>query len=185
VADGLTPHADTCVETAEHGRKAEPRLERILAECERRLDAGENPTAAEIESLRALLHEARPADERPSGAVGGRHAWPAEVARDLPLRENGAESPVVGVDIHHLGDLLGSLARLCHKINNPLTSVMGRAQMLQLTLGTTADEKTTKSVRVIEESSRRVAALVQELANLVCKGRKEFVEHYDSRSGSR
>ena len=47
------------------------------------------------------------------------------------------------------------------------------------------DERLAKSVAVIEESGRRVADLVQELANLVCQGKKEFVESYDSKTGSR
>jgi signal transduction histidine kinase len=89
------------------------------------------------------------------------------------------------VDIEQLGELLGSVSRLCHKINNPLTSIMGRAQMLQLKVKQGQDEQLAKSIAVIEESAKRVAALVQELANLVCHARKEFVESYDSNNNSR
>ena len=87
------------------------------------------------------------------------------------------------IDVRALGELFSTLSRLCHKINNPLTSIMGRAQMLQVKVK--QDESLAKSVGVIEESSRRVAGLIQELANLVVQGRKEFAEDYDSNRGSR
>jgi signal transduction histidine kinase len=89
------------------------------------------------------------------------------------------------VDIEQLGELLGAVSRLCHKINNPLTSIMGRAQMLQMKVKQGQDEQLAKSVAVIEESAKRVAALVQELANLICQARKEYVESYDSANSSR
>ena len=91
----------------------------------------------------------------------------------------------VSVNIALLAELFGSLSRLCHKINNPLTSIMGRAQILRLQAPSDRDEKLYRSIKVIEESSGRVAALVQELASLICQGRKEFVEYYDSKTGSR
>ena len=65
-------------------------------------------------------------------------------------------------------------------------SIMGRAQIMQMKLeADTADDKTSRSVQVIEESAKRVAALVQELAGLVCQGSKELVTSYDSSKGSR
>ena len=49
------------------------------------------------------------------------------------------------LDIALLSDLFGSISRLCHKITNPLTSIMGRAQMLQMRVATgSVDEKTAK-----------------------------------------
>jgi len=87
------------------------------------------------------------------------------------------------VDVRALGELFSTLSRLCHKINNPLTSIMGRAQMLQAKVK--EDDGLGKSVGVIEESSKRVAGLIQEMANLVVQGRKEFAEDYDSSRGSR
>lgn len=89
------------------------------------------------------------------------------------------------VDAEMLGELFSSLSRLCHQINNPLTSVMGRAQMLNMKVAQGGDEQLAKSATVIEESARRVADLIQELANLVCQGKKQFVESYDSKAGSR
>lgn len=89
------------------------------------------------------------------------------------------------IDAEKLGALFTALSRLCHQINNPLTSVMGRAQMLQMKVAQGGDEQLAKSTAVIEESAKRVADLVQELANLVCQAKKEFVESYDSKTGSR
>ena len=89
------------------------------------------------------------------------------------------------IDAEKLGELFSSLSRLCHQINNPLTSVMGRAQMLQMKVAQGGDEQLAKSTAVIEESAKRVADLIQELANLVCQAKKEFVESYDSKTGSR
>ena len=81
--------------------------------------------------------------------------------------------------------MFDDLLVLCHKINNPLTSVLGRAQILQLKLGQGGESALeAKPVKVIEESAKRVAALVQELANVLCVGRKVFVDktlpRYDS-----
>ena len=88
-----------------------------------------------------------------------------------------------------LAELFDELLVLCHKINNPLTSILGRAQIMQLQLTGDPQSPFNKPVRVVEESARRVAALVQELANLLCVSRKVFVDpttqDYDSSSSSR
>lgn len=62
------------------------------------------------------------------------------------------------------------LSKLTHQINNPLTSMIGRAQLL--TMMKSDDERTTKAMKVIEESSRRVADYVRELALLVKDARE-------------
>jgi signal transduction histidine kinase len=94
-------------------------------------------------------------------------------------------SRTVAIDPEALATLFGELSKQCHKINNPLTSIMGRAQMMEMKLKRGSDEQLVKSVTVIQESAKRVAGLIQELANLVCQARKEYVETYDSNSGSR
>lgn len=71
-----------------------------------------------------------------------------------------------------LADIMKTLSVLTHKINNPLTSLMGRAQMLRLTPGST-EPRVLKAAAVIEESSRRVAEYIRELALLVKDGRAE------------
>lgn len=57
------------------------------------------------------------------------------------------------------------VAELAHRINNPLTSLIGRAQLLQM--NPAADEKTRRAAEVIQESATRVADYVKELATVV------------------
>lgn len=76
--------------------------------------------------------------------------------------------------IEKLSEVLRTLSVLSHKINNPLTSLLGRAQMLKLAAGT--DPKVLKAAAVIEESAVRIAELIRELANVVKEGRQEAVE---------
>jgi signal transduction histidine kinase len=78
-----------------------------------------------------------------------------------------------GQDVDTMVELLATLSTLCHKINNPLTSLMGRAQILQMKKD--IDPQVSKAVLVIDESARRVAALVQELGQAVCRGKEELL----------
>jgi len=170
-------------EMIEQSQDLDQVLGRALTECERLIEAKTPAAKHRLRQLHGLLQLVREAstlqsqgavldelDQKLESAVGPAH---------------GTQRATVNVDIELLGELFTSVARLCHKINNPLTSIMGRAQMLQMKVKQgDGDEKLGKSVEVIEGSSKRVAALVQELANLVCQGRKEFVEHYDSSKGS-
>jgi len=71
-------------------------------------------------------------------------------------------------------ELLGKMSVLHHKINNPLTSLLGRAQMLPLKLRQGDTEQVTRAVEVIEDSSRRVAALIQELSVAVSEARERL-----------
>jgi signal transduction histidine kinase len=74
-----------------------------------------------------------------------------------------------------LEDLFTDLSRVCHKINNPLTSLLGRAQMLAMKLQRGDAEQTEKMVEVIQESSQRVASYIQEMARIVNRGREELL----------
>jgi PAS domain S-box-containing protein len=64
-----------------------------------------------------------------------------------------------------MSELLRTLGVLSHKINNPLTSLMGRAQILQMKKG--LDPQVRKAADVIDESSRRIASYIRELAQIV------------------
>lgn len=199
---------DLEIEPLERVQDLEQALDHTLTECERRLDEG--ASSLDEPALRKLVGLVRLArDSRmllvPESADDAGHAEPAPDPVDRRLREAQEEARRLQrrldetmqelrggksrreVDPEQLGELFGSISRLCHKINNPLTSIMGRAQILQLKIkpGGGGDQQLTKSVGVIEESARRVAELIQELANLVCQGRKEFAESYDSSKGSR
>lgn len=65
-----------------------------------------------------------------------------------------------------------ALAALSHKINNPMTSLIGRVQLLRQK--STADPYVNRAVEVIEESSMRVAEYLREMAALVKQRRAEL-----------
>jgi signal transduction histidine kinase len=63
---------------------------------------------------------------------------------------------------------------LSHKINNPLTALLGRAQTLQA--HKTSDPGVVKAAAVIEDASLRIADLIRELAQVVKDGRQGAVD---------
>ncbi len=71
-----------------------------------------------------------------------------------------------------LDDRFDNLAMFCHKINNPLTTLVGRSQILQLKAG--SDPNIGKTVNVIQESAQRIAVLVREMSREVCDARDEL-----------
>jgi PAS domain-containing protein len=73
-----------------------------------------------------------------------------------------------------LAESMRTLGLLCHQINNPLTSVLGRAQVPRMKKG--ADPDVLKAALVIEESAQRAADLVRELARVVKDGREQSLE---------
>lgn len=70
-----------------------------------------------------------------------------------------------------LAEVTKTLSVLSHKINNPLTALVGRAQMLRMHPGT--EPRVLKSAEVIEDASRRIAGYIRELALVVKEGRTE------------
>jgi signal transduction histidine kinase len=73
-----------------------------------------------------------------------------------------------------MAELMKTLAVLSHKINNPLTSLLGRAQILQSKKSD--DPHVCKAAEVIEESARRIAEYIRELAMVVREGREGALE---------
>ena len=65
-------------------------------------------------------------------------------------------------------DLDRQLADLAHKMNNPLTALMGRTQLLRMNPDT--DDKTRRTAEVIEESATRIAEFVRELSAIAHRG---------------
>jgi signal transduction histidine kinase len=63
------------------------------------------------------------------------------------------------------------LADLSHKINNPLTSLLGRAQLLRQRADT--DPYVAHAAEVIEECSRRIADHLREITSLVKEQRSD------------
>jgi len=103
--------------------------------------------------------------------------------RDEPTRRSVA--PPAGVEgawpdserLARISSALATLADLAHKINNPLTSLLGRAQILKLRLDT--DPQLRKAADVVEESARRIADHVRELAGVVRDTRHEMARSSD------
>ena len=65
-----------------------------------------------------------------------------------------------------------ALAALSHKINNPMTSLIGRVQLLRQK--SHGDPYVDRAVEVIEESSMRVVEYLREMAALVKQRRAEL-----------
>jgi len=78
------------------------------------------------------------------------------------------------VRLEKLAEVLKTLSVLSHKINNPLTALLGRAQILQAQK--TGDPSVAKAAAVIEEASLRIADLIRELAQVVKDGRQDAVD---------
>jgi signal transduction histidine kinase len=90
---------------------------------------------------------------------------------DVTQRNHAVEERV---RLEKLAEVLKTLSVLSHKINNPLTALLGRAQILQTLKN--ADPTVTKAAAVIEESSMRIAELIRELAHVVKEGRHEALD---------
>jgi signal transduction histidine kinase len=73
-----------------------------------------------------------------------------------------------------LAEVLKTLSVLSHKINNPLTALLGRAQILQA--HKTTDPGVVKAAAVIEDASLRIADIIRELAQVVKDGRQGAVD---------
>lgn len=84
--------------------------------------------------------------------------------RDLPER----------VHVDRLSELFATLGTLSHKINNPLTALMGRAQILRM--NHELDPQMDKMLDVIEDSTKRIADYTRELALVVERARTEILE---------
>jgi len=75
--------------------------------------------------------------------------------------------------VERLALVMKTLSVLSHKINNPLTTLLGRAQMLKM-FGT--EPEVAKAADAIEQSSKRIATYIGELALAVKEGREESLD---------
>jgi PAS domain-containing protein len=78
------------------------------------------------------------------------------------------------VRLEKLAEVLKTLSVLSHKINNPLTALLGRAQILQA--HKSSDPGVAKAAAVIEDASLRIAELIRELAQVVKEGHQDAVD---------
>lgn len=128
----------------------------------------------------------RGSDGEVSGPEGGAGSQVVVVARRDLSSDPGGEvvllSDVTERDreiqerhrLERFAELLKTLGVLSHKINNPLTSLMGRAQILRMRQQT--DPNVLKAAEVIEESAKRIAEYIRELAVVVKEGKEEALE---------
>jgi signal transduction histidine kinase len=91
---------------------------------------------------------------------------------DVTQRNRAVEERV---RLAKLAEVLKTLSVLSHKINNPLTALLGRAQILQAQRG--CDPGVVKAAGVIEDASLRIADLIRELTQVVKDGRQDAVDH--------
>jgi signal transduction histidine kinase len=92
----------------------------------------------------------------------------ASYDRDLPEQ----------VHVDRLSELFATLGMLGHKINNPLTALMGRAQILRM--NQELDPQMDKMLSVIEDSTKRIAEYTRELSVVVERARGEILEELRS-----
>lgn len=103
----------------------------------------------------------------------GLHSGSIEEARTR-LAETREEAERARAKLERVAETLRNLSALVHRINNPLTSLLGRAQLLKATAGT--DPRTVKACTVIEESGNQLARLIRELGELVKQGKREVAD---------
>lgn len=110
----------------------------------------------------------------PAGSHGhrvlavARRALPGEPGAELVLLDERGDSVTKRSGRAQSGPAEGTMDRvgmICHQINNPLTALLGRAQILRMK--PTTDPHVKKAAAVIEESARRIADDVRELAAVV------------------
>ena len=102
-----------------------------------------------------------------AGAAGGEVVLINDITeRDRIVKERHYKEKMHG--------LMQTIGMLTHQINNPLTSLLGRAQILRMKAD--GNEDVLKAASVIEESARRISGLIQDLSELACTGDREELE---------
>lgn len=148
-------------------------LERVLTEFERRLETvsiesleqgGQPASYVEAQRLRALVMFSSQAAALKEKAV----ASEALRERAKELEQSNRE---LAATLAREARARRQIGLLGHKINNPLTSLMGRAQILRMNRD--LDPQVLKAAQVIEEASERISLYIRELADLSKAGNAE------------
>lgn len=124
---------------------------------------GEMTLPVEGDGARTVLIARRPMREETGTEV--------VLITDITQRARDVEERV---RLEKLAEVMRTLSVLSHKINNPLTALLGRAQILIARGG--SDPHVLKAAAVIEESSQRIAELIRELAEVVREGKHEALQ---------
>jgi signal transduction histidine kinase len=144
-------------------------IARVLERCNQRLAGPHEPPQGELRELLAFAREATELCRRttqPPGLVSR--------VEDLERLRAGAVRAEAAEESERTAELLTEIGALCHQINNPLTSLMGRVQILRMKPDADA-EAVERALAVIDESARRVATHVQELGHLVGRSREKIL----------
>jgi len=104
-------------------------------------------------------------------AMSGDPGSEVVLVTDVTQRNRDVEERV---RLEKLAEVLKTLSVLSHKINNPLTALLGRAQILQA--HKSGDPSVAKAAAVIEDASLRIAELIRELAQVVKEGHQDAVD---------
>ncbi len=89
---------------------------------------------------------------------------PSETSRDAGTADR----------LQRLEQALRVLSVISHEINNPLTALLGRSQLLRTRV--TGDALVEKSAQVVDESASRLAELARELSRVLKESREESVD---------
>lgn len=143
----------------EPGQDLDRLMGQVLEECERRLDEARAPelelrverdAGGEAQKLRAMLALSRQA---------------VALNRLQAATDDRAQGHACAGACAGRSEFFATLRELCHRINNPLTTLIGRSQLLSMTAKD--DPGLLKSAQAIGESSERIAAYVRELSGVV------------------
>jgi signal transduction histidine kinase len=104
-------------------------------------------------------------------AMSGDPGSEVVLVTDVTERNRAVEERV---RLEKLAGVLKTLSVLSHKINNPLTALLGRAQMLHA--HPSSEPSVAKAAAVIEDASLRIAELIRELAQVVKDGHQDAVD---------
>lgn len=145
------------------GAKDDTAFARLIAQGVPRESEGEIDLPMADGARRTLLVARRTMPGDPESEV--------VLVTDVTQRNRAVEERV---RLEKLAEVLKTLSVLSHKINNPLTALLGRAQILQTRKFD--DPSVAKAAAVIEDSSIRIADLIRELAQVVKDGRQDAVD---------
>ena len=92
-----------------------------------------------------------------------------------PGRPGAASSNAETLErVERLEKAIRTLSVISHRINNPLTALLGRAQILRARVE--ADPQMEKAAQVIEESATRIAELGRELSKVLRESRLDIAD---------
>jgi PAS domain-containing protein len=146
------------------GESAESLVGRLLAEFTGNVEPGED---GEVRRDGGAARHVLLVGRRPLPEGGGE----VVTLRDVTERDRAIEQRH---QLERLDAMFHTLGALGHKINNTLTALLGRAQILEMQKRD--DPAVAKPAHVIVESATRIADLVREMTKVLKEGRQEALD---------